>query len=175
MHGCVFAVQTRDGHFHDTHSNLLENITFQAGAVLDNCAALQQHRDNALHHQTSSLQLIQVVNKREIEGVIRHIEEMMPTYMCCQRAVLYMIDWDRGVVWTLLPDDELLTYDIVPEAMSMSKGEGKIGSEGEESQTQSEVNPPNPKKTPTRLRIAHAKEKLSFEAVNPLDCSIPKP
>jgi len=151
LHGCVFAVQTRDGHFHDTHSSLLENISFQAGAVLDNCATLQQYRDNAMHHQTSSLQLIQVVNKREIEGVIRHIEEMMPTYMCCQRAVLYMIDWDRGVMWTLLPDDELLTYEIVPEAMSISKGEGKFGSDDAASRTPSEVGPQTPRNTDQAL------------------------
>ena len=105
---------------------LLGHMASQLGAVLQGCSHFQHQASHIAALKFASTEMLKIVNKREIKSVIDHVDSEVREFMCCSRAVLYMVDRPHNVVWTTVKLDphheHMLTHDIKADVDPKSQG-----------------------------------------------------
>ena len=107
---------------------LLGDICAQAGAVLRKCWHFNQNLGHIDALKNIAREMLHIVNKREIKAVLDHVDSHVSHFMCCSRAVLYIVDRPQNVVWTLLKSQErqdeesMITFDIKSEVHPNTEG-----------------------------------------------------
>jgi len=73
----------RDESYTSQNVLLLGQICLQAGATLANCTFARDQSALVSDLETASLDMLSVVDKREVNLVISHVQERVATFMVC--------------------------------------------------------------------------------------------
>lgn len=121
LHGVIVAASKTDT-FQEYCPRLLGDICAQVGAVLRMCGQYRQKDEHVKALKNASKEMLSVVNKREIKTILDHVDHHVCSFMCCSRAVLYIIDRRQNLVWTLLKEagdpkgggeeESIITFEI---------------------------------------------------------------
>ena len=116
LYGVMVVVSLKHEPFPEYCMPLLKSVSEQLGAVLQRCAHTREQAEHVRALKFASTELLDVVNQREVKTVIEHVVRRIPDFVCCGRAVLYIVDRQQHVVWTVVQTESgeecIVTYDI---------------------------------------------------------------
>ncbi len=119
LYGVMVVVNQKQEPFPEYCIPLLKGMSDQVGAVLQRCAHTREQADHVRALKFASTELLNIVNQREIKAVIEHVDRHITDFVCCGRAVLYIVDRQQNVVWTVVRSESgeemIVTYDIKPD------------------------------------------------------------
>jgi GAF domain-containing protein len=116
LYGVMLLAMLKNELFPEHCLRLANDVSAQMGAVLRKCEQFKQQSDHVHALQHAGKEMLNIVNKRELTNVIDHVDSQVSSFMCCSRAVLYIVDRAQHVVWTVVKtendQESIVVYEI---------------------------------------------------------------
>ena len=126
FYGAIIVATQKQDTFPEYCVSLLSNFSMQVGAVLKRCGDHKQSASHVRALKNASREMLNIVNRREVKNVLDHVDSHVSAFMCCSRAVLYIVDRQQNVVWTAMKGGEseecMVTYDIKSDVRPDTEG-----------------------------------------------------
>ena len=125
--GVMLVATTRDpAPFAPLGRGLLESLCAIAGAALAGSSSLQRKKELQVGSGTAAEELLGIASEREIEPLMLRVAAWGREFLSCSRAVLYLVDQSRGVVWTVLESGGLAAAELRADA-ALDTGPARSG------------------------------------------------
>ena len=125
VYGIMIAATLGQHTFPEYSLQLFSDVSAQMGAVLRKCGHFKEKTNHVRALKHASKEMLDIVNERELKNVLDHINNRVSSFMCCSRAVLYIVDRRQHVIWTVVKDSEdesIITYEIKTDLNPNTEG-----------------------------------------------------
>jgi GAF domain-containing protein len=126
LFGVILIVNARERSFSDADMALFGEICSLTGSVLASSVTFQRSKVISSEMHTASRELLDIANQREVEALFLHVATRLSEYMNCSRAVLYLVDNMKNVLWTVLESGTVITTEL-KENVTLEEGSIRTG------------------------------------------------